>query len=238
LELSFYENSGTESLEHVTLFTNIQDYDDRYDSDLYVEWNKGEPLKVYDPEGYLDDTTDVSFAEHDTDVIMKFHLNFVKPMSTSHIVLNYWDYSRNSGLVTFENALKIFLSANTIIPELQTDDVTTNNDVSNGLIETQKEESPVIPAWIKGSAGGWADGQIKDSTFTNAIEYLIQEKIIDVPSLPNVSADPDDQIIEDQQLKIPKWIKNSAKWWSEDMISEEEFVNAIKYLIQQGIIVV
>lgn len=36
---------------------------------------------------------------------------------------------------------------------------------------------------------------------------------------------------------VPDWIKNTAKWYGDDQISEIEFLNAIKYLIQSGIIV-
>ena len=27
---------------------------------------------------------------------------------------------------------------------------------------------------------------------------------------------------------VPEWVKNTAGWWSDDAISETEFVNAIK----------
>lgn len=36
---------------------------------------------------------------------------------------------------------------------------------------------------------------------------------------------------------IPEWIKNTAKWYGEGKISEVEFVNAIKYLIENNVIV-
>ena len=36
--------------------------------------------------------------------------------------------------------------------------------------------------------------------------------------------------------KIPDWIKNNAKWWSSDSISDEEFISGIKHLIDIGII--
>ena len=39
-----------------------------------------------------------------------------------------------------------------------------------------------------------------------------------------------------QQIKIPQWIKNNAKWWSEGQISDDEFVKGIQYLITNGII--
>ena len=35
---------------------------------------------------------------------------------------------------------------------------------------------------------------------------------------------------------VPTWIKNTAGWWATDAISETEFVNAIAYLINVGII--
>ena len=37
---------------------------------------------------------------------------------------------------------------------------------------------------------------------------------------------------------IPDWIKNTAGWWASDEISEAEFVNAIEFLINEGVILV
>ena len=42
-------------------------------------------------------------------------------------------------------------------------------------------------------------------------------------------ADPDDKA-------IPDWIRNNAKWWSEDLITEIDFLNGIEYLIENKII--
>ena len=36
--------------------------------------------------------------------------------------------------------------------------------------------------------------------------------------------------------KIPDWIKNTAKWWSSDDISDDEFVSGLEHLIELGII--
>ena len=38
-----------------------------------------------------------------------------------------------------------------------------------------------IPSWIKNTAGFWADSQISDMEFMNAIEFLIGQEIIQVP---------------------------------------------------------
>ena len=35
---------------------------------------------------------------------------------------------------------------------------------------------------------------------------------------------------------VPDWVKNTAGWWANDEIDDDTFVNAITYLIQQGLI--
>ena len=36
--------------------------------------------------------------------------------------------------------------------------------------------------------------------------------------------------------EIPAWIKNNADWWSQGLISDDDFVKGIQYLVEQGII--
>ena len=38
-----------------------------------------------------------------------------------------------------------------------------------------------------------------------------------------------------QSTVIPAWIKNNAKWWSQGQIGDDQFVQGIQYMIQQGI---
>lgn len=40
----------------------------------------------------------------------------------------------------------------------------------------------------------------------------------------------------DKPKPIPAWIKNNAKWWSEDLVDDQSFVKGIEYLIQNEII--
>jgi hypothetical protein len=37
---------------------------------------------------------------------------------------------------------------------------------------------------------------------------------------------------------IPDWIKNNAKWWSSDTVSDTEFIDGLEYLIEQGLIII
>ena len=45
-----------------------------------------------------------------------------------------------------------------------------------------------------------------------------------------------DEIIIRNESAIPQWIKNNAGWWADDIISDEEFVLGIKYLIKNEIL--
>ena len=94
---------------------------------------------------------------------------------------------------------------------------------------TEKEEKPKVPGWIKNNVQWWADGQVDDQTFLNGIEFMVKEKVINIPVLPEQSSDVADQ-------KIPDWIRNNAIWWSEGAISEDDFVNGIEFLVQKGIV--
>ena len=41
-----------------------------------------------------------------------------------------------------------------------------------------------------------------------------------------------------QNYNIPDWVKNNAKWWSEGQIGDSDFISAIKYLIENDILVI
>jgi len=43
-------------------------------------------------------------------------------------------------------------------------------------------QSDAVPAWIKNTAGWWADDQISEADFVNSMEYLIDSGIIQLSS--------------------------------------------------------
>jgi len=96
---------------------------------------------------------------------------------------------------------------------------------------TSPETKERVPAWIKNNAKWWSDGQIGDSDFVSGIQYLMKEKIIDIPDLP-------EQASETAQEHVPDWIRNNAGWWADGLITEDDFVQGIQFLIRQGTIVV
>ena len=91
----------------------------------------------------------------------------------------------------------------------------------------------VIPSWIKNNAGWWADDKIDDFTFAQGIGFLIKNKIIQIHDLPTTS---DGEIVIERDIIIPSWIKNNAGWWTDDKISDSDFLYGIKYLVENNII--
>ncbi|HEY7367864.1 MAG TPA: hypothetical protein VH562_05325 [Nitrosopumilaceae archaeon] len=49
---------------------------------------------------------------------------------------------------------------------------------------------------------------------------------------------PTNSVQKIAEYSIPQWIKNNAKWWSEDQIDDKTFASGIEFLIKEGIILV
>lgn len=112
------------------------------------------------------------------------------------------------------------------------------------MMDTELQTLPTrakVPVWIKNNAKWWSEGTIGDSDFTNGIQYMIKEKIINIPDLPKTvdsvpSFDVEISGPTAVKEKVPGWIKNNAEWWANGLIGEDDFVNGIKYLVEKGII--
>ena len=92
------------------------------------------------------------------------------------------------------------------------------------------QEETQIPDWIKTVAGWWGNNEISEEEFVSGIEYLINNNIILISPVPCSTT------ITSSTDLVPDWIKNNAKWWSEDLIEESDFINGIQYLIKKQII--
>ncbi len=70
-----------------------------------------------------------------------------------------------------------------------------------------------------------------DNYILNAWE-IVSDEIVESP----ITTYEEPVIEELQSTGIPKWIKNNAAWWSEQQISDSDFVSGIEYLIKNEII--
>ncbi len=96
----------------------------------------------------------------------------------------------------------------------------SNESFSN---DNQKD----IPIWIKSVGSFWCAGQISDMEFIDAVQYLINEGVIQLKNTKNG--------LSDSQL-IPEWVKNNACWWADDKIEDLDFISGIEYLVNIGTI--
>ena len=92
-------------------------------------------------------------------------------------------------------------------------------------------ESTVIPDWVRNNAEWWSKDLIGEGDFLSGIEYLIIHGVIQIPIIPEDNG-------SESSAFVPPWIKDTAGWWAEGLVSDSEFVNGLQYLIRQGIITV
>ena len=92
------------------------------------------------------------------------------------------------------------------------------------------QEDIQVPGWIKDVAGWWANGEISETEFLTGIEYLINNNVISLANIPCGSFGTS------STTAVPDWLKNTAGWWSEDLIKDVEFTNGLEYLITKQII--
>ena len=81
-----------------------------------------------------------------------------------------------------------------------------------------------IPEWVKNNVGLWSQNQIDDESFFNALEFLLENNVIQP------------EYITIGEERIPEWVKNNAGWWSQNQIDDESFVNALEFLLENEII--
>ena len=93
--------------------------------------------------------------------------------------------------------------------------------------ELTKSKPTHIPEWVRPIAKWWAEGQIEDSEFIDAVGFLISNRIMDIPNVNSGEKSNED---------IPLWIKDRSEWWAEGQIDDSDFVSGIHYMIEKGII--
>ncbi len=107
-----------------------------------------------------------------------------------------------------------------------------NNNLAKTLIpivinRISTNEEISIPDWIRNNALWWSEEQIDDNTFIQGIEYMIKNKIILIPQIPQETLASEE---------IPSWIRNNAAWWADGQIDDKTFVQGLEFMIKTGIL--
>ncbi|MEK0321033.1 MAG: hypothetical protein QQN61_08090, partial [Nitrosopumilus sp.] len=85
-----------------------------------------------------------------------------------------------------------------------------------GLSLNVSAEEGLIPSWIKNIALMFGQDQISDSEFIGALQYLVKEGILVIPS-------EQDEKIDVSQLTVQELKEQSVSWNYEDILRDEEY---------------
>ena len=128
------------------------------------------------------------------------------------------------------------------------------------LLEDASAEEEIFPLWLKDIAVWWGEEQITDQDFVNTLQYLVEKNILAIPDrdfgepvcdsgliLNKTSSDciiNDESeskgifidAVNEQQKIVVSWIKVTTLWWGQDKIDDEDFMNALQYLVENNVI--
>jgi len=98
-----------------------------------------------------------------------------------------------------------------------------------------------IPGWFKSNAKWWKDGKISDQEIINAIENLLSRKIIKLDSSKikstTAALESSSPLSPKADKRISGYVKNIFALWEEGSVSDSDVANAIKFLIEENIII-
>ena len=85
-----------------------------------------------------------------------------------------------------------------------------------GLALSVSAEEGLIPAWIKSTASFWVEGDISDSEFITALQFLVKEGILVIPSEQNEKTDV-------FQLSVKELKEQAVSWDYKDILRDEDY---------------
>jgi len=243
-EFTLFEDSGSDTIQHFAFLTNLTGKLREYiDSDTYIIYDRDDELVIKDPHGLFRDVNVdiISFETNSMTIIVS--ITFDKEMSESDIYLRTWNSERYSQDIKLKNAIEVIsgeYKSEPIVDDVIMDTEPTLDDV---IIDPEPGVAEV-PDWMKKRAGWWSEDQIDDETFVQGIKFLILKGIIELPTEENVSLTTEEKEErkfdwteeKEEVIQIPDWVKNTSGWWAQGLLSDEEFVNGIKYLVEQRIV--
>jgi len=88
-----------------------------------------------------------------------------------------------------------------------------------------------------GNAIGTTTFSIIKPSVSSAIQMSEITEDIDNTSEPvSVEESVENESQLENTQEIPDWVKNTATWWADGLISDQEFANAVKFLVTSGIV--
>jgi len=101
----------------------------------------------------------------------------------------------------------------------------SENTVEFNVVDLGKT---VFPFWMKQIVYSWINGEMSSGLLIDAIQKSVDsDKWNAVKGFDKNNLDA---------IYVPEWMKTTLAWWLDDKISDDDFANAIQYLIKRDII--
>ena len=82
-----------------------------------------------------------------------------------------------------------------------------------------------IPYWINDLAKLWLTTQMPDTEYAKAIQYLIEQNILERPESTG-------------DMYIPEWFRYPTTWWSSGQITDTTYTYTIQFLIDNKFMII
>lgn len=105
-----------------------------------------------------------------------------------------------------------------------------------------EQQPPTVAHYVIYVAGTGPESGVTDVSQAGVVKVDVQvappfpgSNLVNQTSGQLTNNPPPSGSTQNQEIVIPSWIKNNAKWWSQGQVDDSEFVKGIQYLIQNGI---
>lgn len=166
-----------------------------------------------------------------TAALILISFNFVYAEASLYDILDYdVGYDIENGEILVMN---LDVDTTSLIIEIVSfDDGFIELNIPRGLVDaTFDDEDDIFYVLIDGTESDYLEINSADNTRTLIIPFYTNDQEIEILGTSVLSAPP--TIVE-----IPSWVKNNAGWWSGGLLEDADFVEGIKYLIKNGVIVI
>jgi len=155
---------------------------------------------------------------------------------TNVMITSYTISGTNNEIPTEEFSLnyeKITISESSKEPPKA--EVVVEESISEPKVKDELEikSDSKVPIWVQTTAQFWINGNVSDREFTDALGFLVKEKIIEVDVEPQLTES--DQLV-DEEPRVPEWIATTTEWWINGEVPEDQFLEGIKWMIKNNII--
>jgi len=241
LKLDMSTSRGFENIVHVSFYL-LNDGEKRSLKDsTYIIYDKYKGMTINDPDGIFDDAAIDLIKKSASTGVVKISFTINKAVGMKDFFIQSWNEQKRSNEWTFNDA--IFVSGPTEkelpgdleLPFTQTEnplnsDKTESEQIEDVQLLSTEETTTIktISPWIKTTTKWWVENQVRDQEFLMAIEYLIEEGIIEVQE--------QELIATDGRTSIPSWFRVAANWWANGDTPDGEFINGLEWLIKNEVI--